>query len=327
MFRTWHLLSLIGVVLVPGSSIGQGENETELRKTGLKMWSALDEAVKHLDTTFTLNESYIAGKPTIPIKYKLLVNDQSVLQQHRSPLKYNTPSLGEIERVLGRTPDYVYMLERKVGDKDYRLGNLGQDSPDFSKHLHMTRKARLISISIEGRSIIEWLGDSRFVVQSLARVQQEGRNMIKMDARYTPEGEDARTHFPTLTAWFDEGEAWVLRKYEAKAWYGTITATVDYGPPAGGAPRPIRLTEVYTYNADKKLPQATSSIDFETWNPRAIEPEEFLISQFGLPEPQSVTPVPPKRSWLWIWLIAGAVVIGGVGIMLLRRGRRVASIG
>ena len=326
MSRTWLLLTFIGLCVTHSSTCRAGD-ETELRETGLKKWSALDEAVKHLDTTFTLNESYIAGKPTIPIKYKLLVDDQSVLQQHRSPRKFDTPSLGDIERVLGRTPDYVYLLERKVGDKDYRLGNLGQDSPDFSKQLYMTRKARLISISIEGRSIIEWLGDSRFVVQSLSRVQQEGRNMIKLDARFTPEGEDSRTHHPALTAWFDEGEAWALRKYEAKAWYGTITATVDYGPPAGGAPRPLRLTEIRTYNEDRKLPKATSSIEFETWNPRTIEPEEFLISQFGLPEPQSVTPAPAKRSWLWVWLIAGAVVIGGVGITLVRRGRRVASIG
>ncbi len=325
MSRSWCLLALIGSLAVPGPVCRAGE-DTDLRERGLKKWAALEKATENLDATYTWNESYVAGKSTIPIKYKLLVNGNSVLVWNRALLKFNDPSLGEVERVIGRTPDYTYSLERKVGNEVYRLGYIGQETEDFPKKLMRSRQARLVPVFIQGRTVTDWLKDSHFAVGSLTRVQQDGRNMIQLDATYAPSETDARKHMTALTAWFDEQAGWALRKYEAKVWYGTQTVTIDYAEPAGDAPRPLRVTERIDYPPNKKSPPATSSIDFETWNYRSVAPEEFLISQFGLPEPQTVTPPPVKRSLLWAWLIGGAVVVGGVGIMLLRWGRRGAPV-
>ncbi len=45
------------------------------------------------------------------------------------------------------------------------------------------------------------------------------------------------------------------------------------------------------------------------WSYEKTDPNhsEFLISSFGFPEP--VPPASPPRSWLWAWLISGALVL------------------
>ncbi|AMV24330.1 hypothetical protein VT84_08030 [Gemmata sp. SH-PL17] len=324
MHRVWRLLALLGLLAGPRHACVAAEGD-ELRETCLQKWAALEKSAENLATTYTRNEPALVGKVPIPTKYKLLASGNSVLVWNRAPLKFDNLGLGEIERVVGRTPDYTYLLERKVGSEAYRLGYLGQEPEDFAKKLASSRQPRLVTTYVQGRPAADWFTNPLCAVRSLTRVQKDGRSLIQLDASYTPAQESAQNHPFTVTAWFDEGAGGAVRKYESKVSYGTVTVTVDYAEPAGETPRPLRVTERFDYLPEKKSPPATGSIEFESWDRRPVAPEEFLISQFGLPEPQSVTPPPPPRSWLWAWLVGGAVVVGAVGILLLRRGRRAAA--
>jgi len=129
---------------------------------------------------------------------------------------------------------------------------------------------------------------SRFSIQSISEVRQDGENCLKLEVRLK-EGiwkiANGKRPSPEYVGWIliAPEKKWVVRDYElAYTDGGGLRGQVEYGDVQDGFPVPKRVV-IKSFNRQNKL---NFIHDFQFEDLRFVDPpdREFTLAAFGLPE-------------------------------------------
>lgn len=308
--------SLSVFVLLTSNVIAPATDQTVLMEEASSQWRILEKAGSQLETTYTLTVRY--QKEETITRMNVLIGGRDHVRIDAEELKKGSSKTPPTEKILGINPSYAFQMTRKVGAKEYTLEYIGPDRGNIEKYL---------TAMIAGHSGIPWsfyknlsslVQDSGFHLQRITREQQEGKDIIKMVARYTP-SDSKEGAISDIDIIMDPGRHWCILSFSFRESWGRVIGTVDYGPDDQAFPVPVRYTMTQNYD---KGGQTVYETAFENWKYRrdGIPEKDFYLSAFGLPEPMGVKPLPPSRNWLWLLAAAvGASALAFVFAWLKRR--------
>jgi len=308
-----HLLRILagGVALSALSIMPAAHSQTADAKLNdaVRQWEAVQARCSSIDLAFRSTETTKPGEPPLVTQGFVLRNDKSLI--FGEVIQNARGGAGPIhtERILGRNPEYVFMITRKGPSGPHVPTFVGQSNESFEQKL--TRAIPLVyaPICVHGSTMIEWLKKPGFTVRGIEEMVDGGRPLMRIDATYTPAGLNVKEHFPDMRMLVDPRNSWCLDSASVSVWYGVVTTRWEYRNNAGIVLSPSRVLEQIAYNEPGKKP-ADSSVEFTKWLEGPIPPESFLLSSFGIAEPEYRNKRGEASSgWKWVLAMAAGLAL------------------
>lgn len=313
--------SLSVFVLLMLNNSARAADTSELMEEALNQWPILEKAGSQLESSYTLSVRY--QKQEIITRMKVLFGGADHVWIYSEELKKRELKNPPLEKVVGKNPSYAFRLSRRVGEPEYALNYVGPNESNLEQYL---------TGMISGHSGIPWsfhknlsslVKDSGFQLQKMTREQQDGKDIVKLIARYAPaDGENQPMSDVNII--LDPNRYWCILAFSFRVSWGRTSGTVDYGPDDHGLPVPIRYTMTQNYD---KGGQTVYETVFESWKYRRdkIPEKDFYLSAFGLPEPMGVKLSDPPRIWLWLLAAAFAAATLALLFAWLKRRRALTN--
>ncbi len=284
-------------------------------------WRKLKAAEEH--GNFTMRERRWATENGRPLDHWSKSSRKRLVRDGPSFLVMSSSEGATSEGYFGANPRYLFNVSRLADTAPYVLRSLDLDTSgkaraDLQRQLvifYTIARSRLFaSIPLD-----ELVTDPGFKLNRIEEVSDDGRECLKVHFS----GALTRHKQTFLDSWviLDPARDWSILRSEASFARFKLTVENEYWPESGGVSWLRRCQMTNTYPAEHVV--ENHEYLFDKVEQAAIPASTFLLSSFGMPEPDR--PVAAEyRSKLHYWLIGGAVAMFAAAYALRRRGSRAA---
>lgn len=224
--------------------------------------------------------------------------------------------------VLAINDRYAFELKRQNRDRPWVVAFVGSIDSDISRVRHLLGvnevSLKYFPLSVYGVDICEMVEHPTFRVVGLTETSAAGiwemRFTIDPKASFT---EGMLMRFERGVIRLDASRHWLPVELTLHSPSGEVIRIEQSSFAATGEVETPKRTKVFVIAPTGEMPIADFEIQ-ELLLDTPIAPREFTLSAFGLPEPLD----PHDKSLLYLWIIAGGVVLALLGITLRSYHRR-----
>ena len=183
-----------------------------------------------------------------------------------------------------------------------------------------------------GKPLSKLFSDPQFKYKETSFLMEQGRKLVRISFDYKWNGKPEEA--PMTGGWMilNPENSWLIQEYEillsrSGAGISTISGKIEYGAQDGNFLQPLKTT---IRSSNDKSGHVTETISLvEKWKLKVIDPSQFYLAAFGLPEPakkggtdstpQNLRTQTNFKSWLIGFGIACAIAAIALRFLAIRR--------
>ena len=270
----------------------------------------LEEAKKLFEGSLEANDKHIEAleNTKFDMTFTRIFNsretsyDSSTVAFGQNYLAREKNSGDKHETLRLRNPEYTATL-RKIEDS-YSLQNLRKNEPKPAN------RRSAYGLYFGYSHITELIDSGKIDLKQVIRTEQ---GKLKFEFSVNESG-DKYTGRMTVSP----DRFWTIDSYESESEEHEHEKNIRYGKVVNGVPTPV-FYEDKSKNFDIPLDHTIRELSFSELS-LAPDDDIFWVSHYGIPEPDWVNK--PRKSYPWLWLIIGAVVVSGAGFAIRKSARQ-----
>lgn len=177
------------------------------------------------------------------------------------------------------TSNASFLLRRKSSSAPYSIASLGNANYIGKIVGGLLERYLFAPFSVSGVPVSEMFSDPTFRITKVTEVQKDQFCLLKIDYSYKSKEHDLGPGWILVSP----QQGWVMRAYECefsdRKPGRRLSCTIEYDGEKGEIPIPRRVVETYHIENERR-----NSYEFKTISFNSVDPDEFTLSYFGVPD-------------------------------------------